>query len=232
MVTSERRTLDDQWHGPAQSGNDEPAFRDATRSDGTPATAGSGAPAAAAQAQQAAGQVADQARQTAGQIAGQARQQAQSQLATQKASAAQALSSAAQALTQVGQQLRQNQQEPLARGADMAAGQVDRIAGYLQSRTVNDLVGDVENIARRQPALFLAGAFVLGVAGARFLKSGSSTRTPSARSNTWQSAQPWPRTSANPSWDVTNTRSSGDVGAPFGTYDPGSAGVEVRELPQ
>jgi hypothetical protein len=35
------------------------------------------------------------------------------------------------------------------------------------------LVGDVENFARRQPALFIGGALALGILAARFLKSSS-----------------------------------------------------------
>ena len=37
------------------------------------------------------------------------------------------------------------------------------------------LVSEIENLGRRQPALLIGGAFLLGLAGARFLKS---ARTP------------------------------------------------------
>jgi hypothetical protein len=37
------------------------------------------------------------------------------------------------------------------------------------------MVRNVEDFARRQPALFIGGAFMLGLLGARFLKSSAQT---------------------------------------------------------
>src|SRR5690606_20210610 len=51
------------------------------------------------------------------------------------------------------------------------ADQVDRFAGYLESRDVGEVMDQVEDFARRQPAAFIGGAFTLGLIGARFLKS-------------------------------------------------------------
>jgi hypothetical protein len=53
-------------------------------------------------------------------------------------------------------------------------GVADRVAGasrYLDERDVSTLAGDVKRIARDHSAAFLGGAFVLGMVGARFLKS-------------------------------------------------------------
>jgi hypothetical protein len=47
------------------------------------------------------------------------------------------------------------------------------VSGYLEARDIQDLVGEAESLARRSPALFLGGAFTLGVLAARFLKSSS-----------------------------------------------------------
>jgi hypothetical protein len=52
-----------------------------------------------------------------------------------------------------------------------AADQVDNLAAFLNNRDVGDLLQEVEGFARRQPAVFVGGAFALGVLGARFLKS-------------------------------------------------------------
>ena len=41
----------------------------------------------------------------------------------------------------------------------------------MREKDVQAIVRDVERYAREQPALFLGGAFVLGLLGARFLKS-------------------------------------------------------------
>jgi hypothetical protein len=43
---------------------------------------------------------------------------------------------------------------------------------------VGELIGDVEQFARRSPALFLGGAFALGVLAARFVKSSSAAANP------------------------------------------------------
>lgn len=47
----------------------------------------------------------------------------------------------------------------------------------MRERDANELIGEAENLARSRPAVFLGGAFVLGVAAARFLKSSSSGQT-------------------------------------------------------
>jgi len=123
------------------------------------------------QAKEATAQVADQAQQTARQVADQTRQQVNSRLTTQKDRAAEGLSNVAQALRQTGQQLREQDQEGITLYIDRAASQVERFSGYLQRSDVGQLVDDVERFARRRPALFLGGAFALGILGARFLKS-------------------------------------------------------------
>jgi hypothetical protein len=123
------------------------------------------------QAKETAGQVADQAQQAAGQVADQARQQVSSRLTGQKDRAAEGLGSVAQALRQTGQQLREQDQQAVTDYIDRAASQVERLSSYLQQHEIGQLVDDVEQFARRQPALFLGGAFVMGLLGARFLKS-------------------------------------------------------------
>jgi uncharacterized protein YjbJ (UPF0337 family) len=123
------------------------------------------------QARATAGQIADEAQQRAGQAVDTARHQVASQVSSQKDRAAEGLGSVAQALRQTGQQLREQDQIGVTQYIDRAADQVDRISGYLGRRDVGQLVDDVEDFARRQPALFLGGAFVLGLLGARFIKS-------------------------------------------------------------
>lgn len=123
------------------------------------------------QAKEAAGQVASQAQQAARTVAGQARQQVASQLGGQKNRAAEGLNSVVQALRQTSQTLGEQDQVGITHYIDRAAAQVEQFSAYLQRRDTGQLINDVERFARRQPALFLGGAFVLGVLGARFLKS-------------------------------------------------------------
>jgi hypothetical protein len=56
------------------------------------------------------------------------------------------------------------------------AGKIESVANAVRERDVRDLVGEVQDFARRQPTLFFGGAVILGFAALRFLKSS----TPSA----------------------------------------------------
>jgi len=115
----------------------------------------------------------EQTRQKAGEVMDQARQQVQSKLGDQKDRATEGLGQVAQALRQTGQQLRENQQGSIGQYAEMAADQIERVSGYLKGQDIGQLVGEVESLARRQPALFVGGAFMLGFFLSRFLKSSS-----------------------------------------------------------
>ena len=139
---------------------------------------GASNPGVVEQAQQTATDIADQAKQTVAHVAGQAREQVRSRADAQLDRAAQGLDAMAQALRQTGQQLREQNQNGLApQAVDVAADQVERLASYLHSHDVGQLVSQVEDVARRQPALFLGGAFALGLLGARFLKSSVPRRS-------------------------------------------------------
>jgi len=121
------------------------------------------------------GQVTEQAQRAAGQVVGQAREQVSSRLAGQKDRAAEGLTSVAHALRQTSQQLREQDQQAVTGYIETAASQVERISNYLKQNDLGGLIDDVERFARRQPALFLGGTFLLGLLGARFLKSSRPT---------------------------------------------------------
>ncbi len=186
------------------------------------------------QAQQTAQPAIDQAQQTAVQVKHQVQQSANSALESRKDQAAQSLDGLASAISTLGQQLHENNQ-PLASVADEAAHRVNRAAGYLHERDVRDLVGEAEGFARRQPALFLAGAFTLGVFAARFLKSSQSDAGPSGRPYSSGSYGP-STTDLGGSPAARRTSTTGHPaqwegqGAPYGVYDPGSRGESIREV--
>ncbi len=120
-------------------------------------------------------EIADQARQTADNVVGAVQQQAVSRLDKQKEHAAEELASVAGTVRQMGDQLKQPEHGAVAQYAahygDVAADQLQQISGYLRQHDVKQLVREVESFARREPLLFTGGAFVLGLMGARFLKS-------------------------------------------------------------
>jgi hypothetical protein len=108
--------------------------------------------------------------------AGRATDKVASGLDTGKARAADELRRVADALRQTGDKLRGDNAGGAAEGyIASAAGQVDRFSSYIRSTSVRDMVNNVESFARRQPTLFVGGAFVLGLLGARFLKSSSGS---------------------------------------------------------
>ena len=134
-------------------------------------TTGTGDQGVVEQAQEKAGQVVEQVQEKASQVAGQVRQQATTQLDSTREQAGNTLEAITSAIRQTGRQLREQDQGAIAQYTDVAADQVERFYGYLGSRNVNQIVGDVERFARREPALFLGAAFAVGLLAARFLKS-------------------------------------------------------------
>jgi hypothetical protein len=106
-------------------------------------------------------------------LLGQASNQAKSTVLEQKNQAAGQLHGLAQVLRQTGKQLRQQEQVTFAGYSNQVADQVERVSGYLQERDVDQLIGDTKDFARRQPELFIGGAFMLGLLAARFMKSSS-----------------------------------------------------------
>lgn len=109
----------------------------------------------------------------AGQAADKARQAAFSQLANQKSKVTETLSTVAGSLRQAGSGMESGGQGQVAQYVQRAADQLDQFSQRINQREVEELVGDVENFARRQPAVFLGVAFAAGVAATRFLKSSS-----------------------------------------------------------
>jgi hypothetical protein len=123
------------------------------------------------QAQDRAGQAVDQVQQTASQVVDQAKETVTSQVESQKDRLAESVSSVAQAIRQTGEGLRGQQQGAVAGYADTAADYVEQLGTMLRERDLNEIIGEVEYYARRNPIPFLGGAFALGFAISRFLKS-------------------------------------------------------------
>ena len=96
---------------------------------------------------------------------------ATAQLNTQKSRAAAGLDSVAQAVRQTTQQLRSEQHETVAQYIDQAADQLERFSSRMRDKDVSEILRDVQQLARRQPALFIGGSFAVGLLAARFLRS-------------------------------------------------------------
>jgi hypothetical protein len=112
-------------------------------------------------------QVVDQAKNTYQQ----ARDRATSSLGESKNQFADQFGSIAQALRRTTDHLRSEDQHRIAGLTDTIARQVEQVADYLRSKDARAMRQDLESLARRQPALMIGGALLLGLLGARFFKS-------------------------------------------------------------
>src|SRR5919107_4921975 len=112
-------------------------------------------------------QVVDQAKNTFQQ----ARDRASSSLGESKGQFAEQFGTIADALRRTTEHLRSEDQQRIAGLTDTVARQVEQVAEYLRNKDARAMRQDLENLARRQPALMIGGALVLGLIGARFFKS-------------------------------------------------------------
>jgi hypothetical protein len=103
-------------------------------------------------------------------IIGGIKQNVTSRVDEQKNRAADGLGGIANVIRNAGYELR-NENEALAGYVDQASDQLRRFADHIRQKGVADMLDDVHTFARRRPALFIGGAFLVGLAVARFLKS-------------------------------------------------------------
>lgn len=109
---------------------------------------------------------------------GQVKDNATTAIDDKKANLAQGLTSVAETIRQVGDSVKPPEGEPANKVAELTtqyteslSQQVEKLSGYLERQDLRGLVRDLEGFARRNPAIFLGGAFALGILAARFLKS-------------------------------------------------------------
>ena len=94
--------------------------------------------------------------------------------------------------------------DTLASYVDLAGDQMRRLADHIRERGVADMLDDVHDFARRRPALFIGGAFLVGLGVARFLKS-SADRGGMREYGNFSSVDPMTAGTGSPSY-------SGDLG--------------------
>jgi hypothetical protein len=82
----------------------------------------------------------------------------------------------AESIRQSSSSMREQGQDGPARLAEQAADRVQAVGLYLRDNDGDRILGDMEDFARRQPLVVAAGGFVLGLAGARFLKASAARR--------------------------------------------------------
>lgn len=121
----------------------------------------------------------DHAKDTAGQAYDAVTDRAAEKLDAQKSSLSGGLTAVADSVRKVSSNLESSRTdsgiaEAAAKYTNSAAGVIEDVAGYFDRKGVREMARDLENFARRNPAIFIGAAFGLGLLTARFLKSTSS----------------------------------------------------------
>jgi hypothetical protein len=165
----------------------------------------------------------------------QVKSRATSQITAQQARAADGLGTVASALRRAGDELRP-QNESLASYADMAVGELEHLSRRIRDKQPAEYLADVEDFARRRPAAFVGGSFLVGLALARFLKSTQPTEPRHQSDGPNQQGTFAGRHGGRPreSWDATTPpgfdrtpRTIDDLA----TADPGVPDVSTRRSP-
>ena len=136
-------------------------------------------------------------------VLGGIQQRVTSRVDEQKNRAADGIGGIADVIRNAGNELR-TENEALASYVDMASDQLRRFADTIRQRGVNDMLDDVQTFARQRPALFIGGAFLVGIGVARFLKS-SAERSRIREYDNFSSVDPMTAGTGSPSY-------SGDLG--------------------
>jgi hypothetical protein len=148
------------------------------------------------------------AKETVSHVADQAVDLVESQISQQQKKSVGELGNVAKALRGTREELGENFAGPI---VDQAAEQIERATKFLESASLGEIVDGVEDFARREPLLFIGGAFAVGMLGARFLKSTSRRNT--ADSSAIRQPQPM-RSAAQSRVDVPRP-SNGSNGSSF-----------------
>jgi len=127
-----------------------------------------------------------EATQRAGHLAGRAADIGIQQADKGREQAASGIDEVAKTIRRVSTDM-QTRQPQVADVAMTAADQAERVARYLREHDTRQIIGTVEDAARRAPLMFIGGAFLLGVAASRFVKAaagGGRDIQPAYRSRT------------------------------------------------
>jgi hypothetical protein len=117
--------------------------------------------------------ISEKAREQASTFAGTVKSRARDFAEQQKSAGADQIGGVADAVEAAAGEL--ERQMPLAAGyIEDVAKQLDTVASALRERSVDDMLGNVADFARKQPALFFGGAMAAGFALSRFAKSSAN----------------------------------------------------------
>ncbi len=120
--------------------------------------------------------VKDTAGQAVSQVAGKAQEKASELLGDQKTNLAAGINTIAESVRHIGEDLQnggeKNQVAAFAgQYGSSLADQIEKVSHYVEGKDFREIARDAEQFARRNPAVFVGGAFALGLLTARIFKS-------------------------------------------------------------
>jgi hypothetical protein len=121
-------------------------------------------------------QTAENAQEQASELQSQASSVVSKQLSERASHLSGQLTGTASDIREIGQHLRNQDNPAAAHVADLAAQRVDDVGSYLSGKSGDELLNDLEELARRRPWLAAAGAAVAGFGIARVLSSSQRAR--------------------------------------------------------
>jgi ElaB/YqjD/DUF883 family membrane-anchored ribosome-binding protein len=135
------------------------------------------------QAQEKAKEVAGQAQEKVQGAAQQAKGRISEQVDQRSTHAGQQVNTVAQDVRSVADELRSQGKDKPAQYAEQAAERVHSAGQWLEQKSGDELLRDVEDFARRNPWAVAAGGLVLGLAASRLLKASSTERYRASQPN-------------------------------------------------
>jgi hypothetical protein len=140
-----------------------------------PAADGTGAPVID-QAKEQVQEVAERAQVAVGEATAKADVKVREQIDQRSTEAGSQLSASADALRSSSADLRTQGNAVAAQAAERAADQAHRLGAYLEQADADQILVDVERLARRNPWAVVVGGVMVGAAASRFLKASSERR--------------------------------------------------------
>lgn len=122
-------------------------------------------------AKEQAGALISQAKEQVSGIAQQATTQIKEQLGTQKDKAAGSLDSLTQVIRQTADNLSDSGQPQIGNVVSSLTTKLEDLTSYLRGRDIDEIAGEIQTYARQNPQVVVGGAFLLGIALARFMKA-------------------------------------------------------------
>lgn len=98
------------------------------------------------------------------------------QLEAGKRTAASQAEKVANVIEQAASQLKENNLRSLADYTSEIGATIKNFSDGLQNRTVDDLITDIRDMARRNPTAFILGSVVIGIGISRFFKASGERR--------------------------------------------------------